>query len=224
MTSISGRPPQLPDRLLTLVFGHAQRFGRAVASDDLFLLALTELDPGQPARRALAEEGIDTERLLTEIRMPGDQPPVPATGMTFAPANYLMHGRAQGFAAALGDGAVTPEHVLLALLWDPSALSCQVLDRLGVRRQRILDRLRDLDVPAPTAALPPERAVDMGEPVWFGRAEAPRVLDHLRLHISPDTRWGFNYDGERAWVFAESHVELDLMVKAALAGRSHPPS
>lgn len=71
MTSISGLPPQLPDRLLTLVFGHARRLGRAVASDDLFLLALTELDPKQPARRVLADEGIDAERLLAEIRITG---------------------------------------------------------------------------------------------------------------------------------------------------------
>lgn len=144
--------------------------------------------------------------------------------MTFAPANYLMHGRAQGFAGALGNGAVTPEHVLLALLWDPSALSCQVLDRLGVCPQQILDRLRDLDVPVPKAALPPQRKVDMGERVWFERADVPCVLDHLRLHISPATRWGFNDDGDRAWVFAESHVELDVLVAAALASKSGPPS
>lgn len=35
-------------------------------------------------------------------------------GFTHAPA-YGMHGRADAFAAALGDGAITPEHVLLAL-------------------------------------------------------------------------------------------------------------
>jgi hypothetical protein len=37
----------------------------------------------------------------------------------FSPACYLVLGRAQGFAAALGDGPMTVEHLLLALVWDP---------------------------------------------------------------------------------------------------------
>jgi hypothetical protein len=49
------------------------------------------------------------------------------------------------------------------------------------------------------------------------RADVRRVVDHLRLHIPPGTRWGFNYEGHRAWAIAESSVDLDALVSAAQA-------
>jgi hypothetical protein len=215
--SVWGRCPQLPSRLLGAAGAHARDLGRTVASDDLFLLALTELDEAQPARRALAAEGIDAGRLLGEIRVEGDRPPDQPQGLFYSPAYYTMHGRAEGFAAVLGDGSITPEHVLLAVLWDPTSHSSHLLWRLGVNRERIVERLRDLGLPVPPAPLPPQREIEWGERVWFDRADVSRVLHHLRLHIPPDTRWGFNYEGERAWARAESSVDLDALVKAALA-------
>jgi hypothetical protein len=198
------------------VDAHARELGRTVASDDLFLLALTGLDEEQPARRALAAEGVDAERLRPRIRTAGDRPLDPPAALTSSPAYYKMHGRAQGFAAALGDGRITPEHVLLAVLWDPTSQSSALLWRLGVSRERIVSRLRELGVPAPSAPLPAQEEIDWGEPVWFDRADVRRVLDHLRLHIPPETRWRFNYEGHRAWARAESSVDLDALVRAAL--------
>lgn len=206
----------LPGGLLESVAAHARDLGRAVALDDLFLLAIAELDETQPARRALAAEGITAARLLANVRVGGDGPLDPPTGLTFAPAYYALEGRAQGFAAALGDGTITPEHVLLALLWDPGTISSHLVWRLGGDRGRILKGLRDLGVPTPPSPLPPHREVEWGGKVWFDRADVDRVLGHLRLHIPPGTLWGFNYEGERAWARAEAIVDLDALVVAAL--------
>jgi hypothetical protein len=35
--------------------------------------------------------------------------------------------------------------------------------------------------------------------------------------MRPATTWGFNYEGERAWARAESSVDLEALVRAALA-------
>jgi hypothetical protein len=217
MTSVWGRCPGLPARLLDGVHGHALALGRAVASDDLFLLAIACLDEAQPARRALAAEGIDSRRLMSLIKVRGDGALDPAQPMTYAPAYYLLKGRAQGFAATLGDGRITPEHVLLALLWDPASRSSYLVWRLGSTRERIVERLRDMGIPTPAAALPPLREVEWGPRVWFDRADVRAVVDHLRAHIAPGTRWGFNYESTGAWAIAESAVDLDAMVNAALA-------
>jgi hypothetical protein len=206
------------------VHRHACALGRTVASDDLFLLALTELDDAQPARRALAAGGIDAERLMAHIKVEGDGPLDRAQGLLYAPAYYLLLGRAQGFAATLGDGAITPEHVLLALLWDPASVSSSLVWRLGAGRERIVERLRDLGVPTPAATLPPQREIEWGPRVWFDRADVAAVIDHLRAVIPPGTRWGFNYEGHRAWAIAESSVDLDALVTAAEPTRARPPS
>jgi hypothetical protein len=202
-------------RLLDGVHRHACALGRTVASDDLFLLAITELDSAEPARRALAACGIDSERLKPHIKVEGDGRLDPAQGLHYAPAYYLLLGRAQGFAATLGDGAITPEHVLLALLWDPASVSSSHVWRLGTSRERIVERLHDLGVPTPAAALPRQREIEWGRRVWFDRADVPHVINHLRARIAPATRWGFNYEGHRAWAIAESSVDLDELFSAA---------
>jgi hypothetical protein len=52
--SVWGNPPRLPSAILDPGIAHASELGRTVASDDLFLLALTELGEAVPTRRALA--------------------------------------------------------------------------------------------------------------------------------------------------------------------------
>jgi hypothetical protein len=86
MTSARGRCPKLPARLLDGVHAHALALGRVVASDDLFLLAISCLDEAQPARRALAAEGIDSRRLMSLIKVGGDGALDPAQPITYAPA------------------------------------------------------------------------------------------------------------------------------------------
>jgi hypothetical protein len=214
MTSVWGRCPPLPRAVRDRASAHARSLGRQVADDDLFLVAVAGLHEGRPARRALAAEGIDEDRLLSMVRVSGDGPP--AVGLTFSPAYFKLEGRAQGFAAALGDGRITPEHVLLALVWDPGSRSSYLLWRLGVPRERIIERLRELGVPTPMAPLPEQRELKWGPQVWFDRAQVRAVVDCLRARIPPGTRWGFNYAADRAWAIAEAHVDLPALVSAAI--------
>ena len=201
------------------VLARSQELGRKVASDDLFLLALTGLDETAAARRALAEEGIDAERLLPEILASRDRPIDPPGALRFAPKYYSMRSIqrwAQGFAAPLGDGRVTPEDVLLAVIWDPMSHSSHILWRLGVKRERIVERLRDLGARVPEAPLPLQQTIEYGERVWFDRRHVGQVLNHLRLHLPPGTVWGFNYEDDRAWAHAEASVDMDGLVRTAL--------
>ncbi len=215
--SVTGNHHHLPRCVSQPAADHAIALGREVMQDDLLLLALLGLDHDQPARRALEAAGVTREGLLDGIRSSGDESPDKPRGVTYSPATYTIQGRAEGFAAALGDGPIAPEHVLLALLWDPVSMSSHSLWRLGVARERILDRLREAGVRVPSAPLPPQREIDWGERVWFDRDNVRVVLDHVRLRLSPETTWGFNYEDERAWVVAESSVDVQSLVRRALA-------
>jgi hypothetical protein len=206
-----------PRELFEGVATHARRLGRGVAGDDLFLLALSELADDQPARRALEGEGLDSDRIVEEIRSHGDAKSEWEGNLRFAPSFYSMKGRAEGFAATLGDGRVTPEHVLMALLWDPMTFSSQLVSRMGASRQRIIDRLREAGVQVPGAPLPAQREIERGEQVWIDRDQVQAVISYVGSHVPPDTAWGFNYEGERAWVSAESNVDLQVLVDEALS-------
>jgi hypothetical protein len=98
-------------------------------------------------------------------------------------------------------------------------MSSYVLWRLDVARDRLLARLRDDGVAVPSAALPPQREIEWGPKVWFDRRHVTIVLDHVRLHLSPETIWGFNYENDRAWVVAEASVDLQALVKDALTDK-----
>ena len=85
----------MPARIHDLVRLRAQGLGREVAADDLFLLALTELDEADPAGRALAAEDVSAERVLPGIRTSGDGPIAAPAGLTFAaPAYYSSRAAA----------------------------------------------------------------------------------------------------------------------------------
>jgi len=187
-----------------------------VASDDLFLLALCDGDEDQPARRALAAAGVTADRFGAEIAADGDAEPG-CDYLTFAPAFYTMEGLAEGFAASLGDGRITPEHVLLAILWLANGHSVQILWRLGITRESILDGLRDLGVVVPAGPLPRQVEIEWGERVWFDRDQLNDVISHLAQRIPPGTHWGFNYEAGRAWANAEAGFDLAALVAAATA-------
>jgi hypothetical protein len=218
VTSVWAESARLPSAVLDGAARHARQLGRGVASDDLFLLALADLDGSQPAGRALAAVGVSSERLLPYIRTSGDDSDRPSErGLRFAPAFYTLQGLAQGFAASLGDGVISPEHVLLAILWTGHSHSLPALRHLDVTREAIIEELRELGVPVPQAELPRLVEVEFGERVWFERDQTSEVLDHVRLHLSPDTHWGFNYDGDRAWIHAERSVDMIALVREALS-------
>ena len=206
----------LPAAVQRIVYDVAVELGRQVAGDDLFLLALARLDPPSPAGHALEAAGATADVLVAQIRTGGDGVPSHGDGLMYSPAYYGMCGRAAAFAAALGDGTITPEDLLLALLWDGNSSSSQLLWRLGVGRERVVDELRARGVVVPGAPLPPQREVEFGEDVWFDRDQVGAVIDHVRLRLPPETYWGFNYEGDRAYVSSEASVDLEALVAEAL--------
>jgi hypothetical protein len=195
---------------------HARDLGRLVVTDDLVLAALAELEDEEPACRALLAEGAFPTRVLDEIRTHGDGAAGESQGLIFPASYYSMHGRAQAFSASLRAGESTAEDVLLALIWDPISHSSRVLWRLGIDRQAVVSRLRNLGVAVPETPLPAQRAITWGDRVWFERTQASRVLDHLGAALPPAKRWTFAYEEERAWAQAEADVDLPSLVRAAL--------
>jgi hypothetical protein len=217
--TVRAKRPQLPGRVHKAVTELGIELRRQVLGDDLFLLALARLSPESPARQVLEAEGVTADVLLANIRTGGDGGTSAKLGLGYSPAYYEMHGRADAFAVTLGDGTITPEHVLLAILWDGSSAASQLLWRLGASRERIVDGLRARGVPVPPAPVPPQQEMDLGERVWFDRDQVQAVIDDLRATVAPGTHWGFNYEGDRAWAIAESSVDL-----AALVARALPPA
>ena len=53
----------------------------------------------------------------------------------------------------------------------------------------------------------------MGAQVWFERARLPAVRRALVRRLT-DVRWGWNTEGDRAWVQAEAGVDLEALVAA----------
>ncbi len=100
----------------------------------------------------------------------------------------------------------------------PTSHSSQILWRLGIKRERIVERLRELGARVPAAPLLLQETIEYGERVWFERRHVGQVLEHLRLHLPPSIVWGFDYEGDRAWAHAEAGVDMQRLVGAALSG------
>lgn len=137
--------------------------GHFVSAEHL-VLALLGPDEKSPATRALQACSITKDSFKRAyLDLLAESPPSVDGGMDregwLSPSIslYACMGRAQGLAAGLGAASVAPEHVLLAILWDPDQLEAMVFNRLGVSRQKILDRLVDLGVRAPSVELPAEQ-------------------------------------------------------------------
>jgi ATP-dependent Clp protease ATP-binding subunit ClpA len=213
----TGRGEQIPSAIFRGVMEHARRMGYPVASDDLFLLAIAELAEGTPSREVLESVGIKAERLATEISSIARPMPAESDGLLFPPAFNSMAGRAEAFAASLGDGPISPEHVLMALIWDPSSQASQLLWRLGVSREDIIERLRSRGVTVPRASIPPQVEVERGEKIWIDRDDVQHLIAELPKRLPPDAHFGFNYEGDRAWVVAGASIDLRSLVHSILA-------
>jgi Clp amino terminal domain, pathogenicity island component len=215
-TGPSGRGEFLPRDVWETALGHARRAGYTVAVDDLFLLAVAELPEGTPARDALVAEGLDPDRLEAQITSQAIGQPDDRAGISFPPAFNGMLGRAEAFAATLGDGTITPEHVLIALIWDPTSHSSQTLWRLGIARESIVESLRSKGVPVPPAPIPRQTTVAVGERVWVARDAMDRIIAEVPRRLPAGAHFGFNYEGDRAWVVAEAGIDLRAMVDEVL--------
>src|SRR4051794_16781695 len=171
-----GRPPD-DGRAIEEAFGEARRLGHHWVGVEHLLLALTAGPPGRPCRHALdaceVREAALREKLAASRSWP--RPPDPAGGIWPSPLLQTVAGRATGFAAAEGAPASRPEHLLLALAWEPHGRHSRLVGDLAVTSARLQAALADAGVAFPALEPPPfVRASAFGEPVTSRRASCER--------------------------------------------------
>jgi aromatic-L-amino-acid decarboxylase len=139
----------------------------------------------------------------------------PFSGASANPHWHEVHGRALGFAAALGNGVVEPIHVAYALLWEPHAW---LFERLGISRGAIVAELESRGFDAPPGAAPePDLPAPHGQVVHFPADRMPDVLAAMHEASLEPGSWGFNVDtGGGAWVSADEAVDVRAIVREAL--------
>jgi hypothetical protein len=79
-----------------------------------------------------------------------------------------------------------------------------------------MERLRGLGVETPPGALPPSPVRRPETKVFVPYADLMRVVRALNVRLPRDSV-GFNHDGKsRAWVLADSEIDLEHEVEAVL--------
>ena len=183
------------------------------------LLALVAPDETSTAARALRESGVDYDSLRDAAIARGN----PArrrrekSGGTFPPAWYILEGRAEGFAVALGAKQMNAVHFLLALLWHRSGVHASLLEDIGVSRQTIKSKLAKLGAVVPRGR-PPAR-----DDTRWGDTFTIRVpgkdaweLASLTLALLPEgAPFSFNFDRDKTWFTSGQGVDLGPLVRRA---------
>ena len=72
----------------------------------------------------------------------------------------------------------------------------------------------------PSAPLPEQREVEVGERVWITREPVQPEISYVGRHIPPDSSRGFNFEADRPWLNAESRINLRQLIDEALAVES----
>jgi hypothetical protein len=135
----------------------------------------------------------------------------------------MLMSLAEGMAAALGAAEVSPEHVLLAYLWDPSSEG--QLTQLETSREAIRSGLAELGASLPQAELPspdprrwgPRTDVPIDE-LWVLLGELPYVMPSGAQLI-------FNHNWKTGWFRLTEGVDPAVYVPRARARhqRIHGP-
>ena len=170
------------------------------------------------AARALRECGATHERLTDayerlRARWEKEHPRAQRDWIQPNPAAYTLMGRSEGFAAAAGSIRVEPEHVLLALLWDPESVQSSMLRDVGARGAEVQHVLGRLGVDVPPVDPPSADERPWGERVWVPTDQFGRVLSSVMARLPEGSRFGFNFTADgRAWMRADAHVDLQAIV------------
>jgi hypothetical protein len=215
------------DRLLFQAFREADGLGYRWVGSENFILAILASQDRPPALIALEDCGIRHDAFADALKrsIDGSDPPVDDSdehdSTSMNPAAHELIGRAEGIAAGLGAPMVSREHVLIAYLWDASSDELEML--CGVTREAVMELLRDLGVATPPGALPPSPVRRPETKVFVPYADLMRVVRALNLRLPRDSV-GFNHDGNsRAWVLADSEIDLEREVEVVLRGLGIEP-
>jgi hypothetical protein len=173
--------------------------GKSVASETLVELGVTYDAVSEHLARWQDSSDADGE----EVR-----------GVSPTPEMYGLMGRAEGFAASDGVVRPTPEHVLIALVWNEHSSAVALLHNMGATQIAVLDGLRARGVHVPVIDPPLHRPWRQMQEVEVAEAELQALIDALRAAhpVGSDLRWGFNWthdEPRRARVVAEDGIDLD---------------
>jgi hypothetical protein len=168
-------------------------------------------DPDDVARRVLDDVGLDTamvEHLLEQMAS-GNREKRP--GVMSNPAWHHVYGRAEGFAACLGTGALEPVRLLLAFLWDER--EWQFAERQGVSRVAVVEAL-GAGVALPSAPMP-----ELQQPIKLPPEGPPSTCQFCGGPIREGQ--GFVVPAkDRSWTafFCSPSCALGFAVSALVAG------
>ena len=120
---------------------HAQLLGENVRPEHLLLGVLERTD--SIAVRTLVGAGVDVEAIRQELAAPADRPdPEAKTRRSFTAEARKTLELSLREALDAGDNRISADHVLLALLREPSGPAAQMLARHGADLDRIRVALR----------------------------------------------------------------------------------
>jgi len=202
----------------------ATRFQHRWLGVEHVLLGLLESRPDSVAGDILVAAGVDKERLVREYLVAVGHSNATDVRVQNAPSTstseFLALGtRADAFAAALGDGTVRSQDILVALLWTGGNGAVSLLERHGVGRDDILTIMRERGLSLPRANLPGAQRRPLCQRIEYPRDASHEVLIELqsRYPYGSGGRWGFNDDGaDTAWIVAEEGLDVESVITEVL--------
>lgn len=198
-----------------------RRLGSVAVTDVEVLVGALDIDTG-PGRAALDRIGVTAQQVAHAARaLRADRARGSAEGgMLFSPgADQVLH-RAYGYALAHDRDRATAADVLVALLWDdPVSAAMVVLERCGATPEDVAGALAAEGVALPNLPLPRWVEVAYGPKVSFPAAASEQVMAHLTKTLGARGGWGFNIEGDTAWVHGEDALDLPHHVMDVLGAQ-----
>jgi hypothetical protein len=193
--------------------------GDPLLQPEHFILAMVRSKPPCRAASALRDCGVTHDvyaRAIDELTATRATPAVasvPTSGRFMSGQARRVYARAEGFAAALGSTAIQPEHLLLAILYEPGLVAHTALERCGASRETLLDHLARRGVRVTSIGWPPRIA--WGPTRYVSREEFEAIAEELR---SAGVPYRFNYTADRVVLSVAEHT----MPSHGGADRSEP--
>jgi len=215
---VTAPSPQSPHSAVLIRSWAIAAASGAAAAGFVHVLAALADDDSTAAARALQAGGLDRAKLAGLVARAGSATPSPGGVANDIGVRWIL-GVARGLALATGTDE-NPEHVLLALLHDPSdeAIVWRLVD---VDPARVLEHLAGTGIPVPPAPLPVPRVPLESRTVTFGAADRAPVTRAMFDAYPPGStlRWGWNLLGDdRCYVRFEDPdrtAEVLAVIRAA---------
>jgi hypothetical protein len=208
----------------------AGALGHSWVGSEHLLLALVAPGGDSIAARALRDSGVEYEALHAELSKVRESVRTKAEWRTFPPSFYVLGGRADGLARGLGAKRIGPEHLLLAILWEPHGRCAGLLETLGTSGAKVQRKLAKLGAMVPTGRPPGVDDTRWGDFVTLRvpSNDAWELASLVRQALPEGAPIGFNFNRTTVWFHSGEGIDLAPIVRKArrrqLAHRrKHPP-